>query len=232
MSWRVARSLLTLRSQYNAAFPNRSTAYDGTIGDTTHQRQGSRSDHNPGPDGIVQAIDLTATPTQGRVLADAAIATLKARGQKGYVIYAGRIANPSVQGGAWRRYRGSNPHNHHVHVSVHTQLDSTKAWLLGRKGAPVVPAKSAPASGRGSLRGPLPLPTGHWYGPNDGSLRSHSGARAIDRPRIKLIQAKVGTAADGKYGPGTLAAVKRWQKARKLAADGLVGAATWKAMSR
>lgn len=229
MSWRVAKSLLTLRAQYNAAYPSRSTAYDGTIGDASHQAR--PSDHNPGPDGIVQAMDLTATQAVGDVLAEAALATLKARGQKGYVIWDRCIANPSVRGGAWRRYNGSNPHDHHVHVSVHSQLDTQKAWLLGRGGAPVVPAKSAPASGRGTLRGPLPLPTGHWYGPNDGSLRSHSGARAADRPRIKLIQAEVGATPDGRYGPGTVAAVKRWQKAHKLGADGLVGAATWKAMA-
>ena len=229
MSWRVARSLLTLRSQYNAAFPSRSTAYDGTIGDAAHQRAGT-SDHLPGADGIVQAIDLTATPAQGKILAAAAIATLKARGQRGYVIYAGRIANPSVQGGAWRRYSGSNPHNHHVHVSVHTQIDSTKAWLLGRNGAPVVASTKPPAPGPTEPRGSFPLPRDHYYGVDDGTLRSHSGRRAADRGAIKLIQRKLKLSPDGRYGDKTRRGVIAWQKAHKLSPDGKVGALTWRAM--
>ena len=34
MAWRVGASLLTLRDQVNAAWPNRSRASDGTIGES------------------------------------------------------------------------------------------------------------------------------------------------------------------------------------------------------
>lgn len=54
----------------------------------------------------------------------------------------------------------------------------------------------------------------------EGSRNSH----------VKLIQAKLGIADDGIFGSKTEAAVKAWQKKHKLAADGLVGPATWKAM--
>ena len=77
----------------------------------------------------------------------------------------------------------------------------------------------------------FPLPAGHFYGPNDGTARSHSGARVADRAQIKRIQAKVGVTADGLFGARTASAVAQWQRKNKLAADQKVGPATWKAMS-
>ena len=41
------------------------------------------------------------------------------------------------------------------------------------------------------------------------------------------VQAKLGLTADGAFGPGTEAAVKKWQAANGLAADGVVGPATY-----
>ena len=44
----------------------------------------------------------------------------------------------------------------------------------------------------------------------------------------KLVQKMVGVTADGKFGNDTKTAVKAWQKANKLTADGEVGLNTWK----
>jgi putative chitinase len=44
---------------------------------------------------------------------------------------------------------------------------------------------------------------------------------------VKKLQAKLGLAADGSFGPGTEAKVKAWQAANGLTADGIVGAGTW-----
>jgi peptidoglycan hydrolase-like protein with peptidoglycan-binding domain len=56
------------------------------------------------------------------------------------------------------------------------------------------------------------------------------------RGRAKLegeqgqIQAKVGVAADGAFGPNTEAAVRRLQSSHGLVPDGIVGPATWAAI--
>ena len=47
---------------------------------------------------------------------------------------------------------------------------------------------------------------------------------------VKKLQAKLGLAADGSFGPGTEKAVKAWQAANGLTADGLVGGGTWSKM--
>jgi len=47
---------------------------------------------------------------------------------------------------------------------------------------------------------------------------------------VKKLQAKLGLAADGAFGPGTEAKVKAWQTANGLTADGIVGDGTWAKM--
>jgi putative chitinase len=47
---------------------------------------------------------------------------------------------------------------------------------------------------------------------------------------VKKLQEKLGTAADGSFGPGTEKLVKEWQAANGLTADGIVGDGTWTKM--
>src|SRR6056300_248998 len=47
---------------------------------------------------------------------------------------------------------------------------------------------------------------------------------------VKELQEFLGTDADGIFGSGTEAAVKKWQSENGLVADGIVGPATWDAM--
>ena len=47
---------------------------------------------------------------------------------------------------------------------------------------------------------------------------------------VKKLQAKLGIEAIGKFGPKTDAAVKAWQSANGLTADGIVGDGTWSKM--
>ena len=47
---------------------------------------------------------------------------------------------------------------------------------------------------------------------------------------VKQLQEYLEIGADGVFGPGTEAAVKKWQKENSLVADGIVGPKTWEAM--
>lgn len=48
--------------------------------------------------------------------------------------------------------------------------------------------------------------------------------------QVQSVQAKAGVSADGIFGDGTKAAVKRWQSAHGLGADGAAGAGTMSSM--
>jgi cell wall-associated NlpC family hydrolase len=68
------------------------------------------------------------------------------------------------------------------------------------------------------------------------SRRTHRSRRA-SRPRVqtrgaavRILQRRLGVAADGVFGPGTARAVRRFQRRRGLSADGVVGPATWRAL--
>jgi hypothetical protein len=138
--WRVAKALLTLRDQVNAMAPNRRKKSDGTIGDPAHATRAS--DHNPwvrdGASGVVTAMDITHDAPGGcdaGALAEAILASRDPRVK--YVIFNRRIASHLQKGATapfgWRPYGGSNPHTHHVHISVReeqTAYDATDPWTI------------------------------------------------------------------------------------------------------
>jgi len=110
MAYRLANSLKTLRSQID-------------------EQCARKSDHNPNSRGVVTAVDITRDSENGPDAEQLALSCLKDRRVK-YVIYNRRIAS---QGGTWRRYRGSNPHTQHVHISVSTDpalYDDASQWGL------------------------------------------------------------------------------------------------------
>lgn len=136
--WRVAEALLQLRAQVNEVFPKRSKASDGTVGDPAHQSRAS--DHNPwvvdGGIGVVTAMDITHDPAGGCDAGKVVEALRASRDPRlKYLIYNRRIANSQPVGAApawaWRAYTGSNPHNHHCHLSVKPEkalYDSKAPW--------------------------------------------------------------------------------------------------------
>lgn len=60
------------------------------------------------------------------------------------------------------------------------------------------------------------------------NLPLRTGSRG---PDVARVQAVLGEVADGIFGEVTRAAVRAWQSARGLAADGVVGPKTWERMS-
>lgn len=215
MAWRVAQSLETLRGQINQLWPNRSKAADGSIGDAAHSSRSS--DHNPNPAGIVCARDFTHDPLHGldsEFLAETLRSSKDPRIK--YIISNRKIASgdQGPQPWVWRKYTGSNPHNHHVHVSVKdtsSQVDSTKPWSLVAHTAalesntkPVPPKLAVGTSG---------LDVKHLQQ----LLNQHSGIAPLK--------------IDGDFGAKTKAAVIAFQKAKGLAPDGIVGPYVWAALT-
>jgi peptidoglycan hydrolase-like protein with peptidoglycan-binding domain len=211
--WRLAHSLEKLRAQVNAARPNRSKSSDGSIGDAAHASRSS--DHNPwisdGSMGVVSAIDITHDP-KGGFDSYAFAEWLRTHKDKRikYVISNRRIFSSVTSPWTWRPYSGSNPHDHHVHVSVQSSkalYDLTTDWDIA-------------GFFTGDVPGPSPTPDKPIL------RRGDSGAA------VKQLQQKLNIEADGYFGPDTEAAVTHFQQRRGLEADGIVGWYTWQELER
>lgn len=210
MTWRLAKSLETLRAQVNAKWPGRSRDSDGSIGDASHSSR--LSDHNPDDHGVVRAIDITHDPRSGFDSYAFADLLLKRQDPRlKYVISNRRIgsgpAGPSP--GMWRSYSGKNPHDHHCHISVveDSRADSTQAWNIDGVTAPD--------------------PAAPPYKPPPPTVR-----RGSQGEYVKLLQFKLGTNIDGDFGPNTESKLRAYQAAHNLVPDGVCGPQTWKSFDK
>lgn len=216
MDWRAAESLLVLKAEINAQFPNRRKQSDGIIGDAAHASR--NSDHNPWVvdnkgKHVVTAMDITHDPENGldsERLAEALLASRDPRIK--YVISNRKIASGAdgPQPWVWRKYNGANAHNHHVHLSVEdTQklYDSVEAWDLKIGEAP----KANPVN----TVQKLPL------------LRKGDHGQGVDLLQEALNNYGFALKKDGDFGAATDRAVRSFQKTQGLEADGIVGAYTW-----
>jgi putative chitinase len=64
------------------------------------------------------------------------------------------------------------------------------------------------------------------------TLRLGSSGEQVAALQAMLIAVGSGITVDGKFGPGTAAAVKEFQTRHGLVADGIAGAATWSALAK
>lgn len=219
MDWRLAKALEVLRSEVNAKWPSRKRDWDGSIGDEHHQTRDS--DHNPwikdppGPH-VVSAIDITHDPAHGfDSYAFAEYLRTQRDPRIKYVISNRRIFSSEVSPWQWRPYHGSNPHDHHVHISVQDDkkhYDDAAPWNIGTVVLHSDPEVVHPAPTKGLLK---------------------FGSTGED---VKLLQSKLvnhGYVLDilGVFDLRTKMIVERWQKSNGLKADGVVGPQTWKSLS-
>jgi murein L,D-transpeptidase YcbB/YkuD len=216
MAWRVAKSILKMRDQFNAACPRRNKSSDGFIGDAKHASRSS--DHNPwvkdGKTGVVTAGDFTHDPGNGMHTWDIAEFLRTQRDPRiKYVISNRRIFSSVQNAWTWRKYTGSNPHSSHMHVSVHStknHYDAEHPWkLLGS--APVVPPDPDSPAQRPILR---------------------KGATGEFVVEVQTVLQPAAGKIDGVFGSLTEAAVKIFQEKNRLQNDGIVGPRTWAALDK
>jgi len=209
MAWRLARSLEKLREQVNARWPARSKDSDGSVGDTSHAAR--PSDHNP-VNGVVHAIDITHDPAHGfdsYKFADMLLAKQDKRVK--YIISNRRIGSgpdgPSP--GIWRKYTGSNAHDHHCHISVVADAalcDSVEPWNI----------EGAPTAVNPNFVPPPPTVKPGSTGADVQRLQTLLGCKVTGQYlpdsetefALKLFQVRHGLVPDGIAGPATFGALR------------------------
>lgn len=192
-------------------WPDRNRASDGIMGDPAHQTR--KSDHNDG-----NAFDLTHDIAHGvncKVLSRLVMNDRRVK----YVIFEREIYKTYKPGEGWRPYTGSNPHNHHMHVSIKTESRddlSPWPWSAGAPDGSAVSSQPVASGGAPAYPGVVL---------RQGSKGSH--VRAVQQ-RLKDLGANL--SVDSDFGPGTFAAVTAFQSGKGLNADGQVGPNTWAAL--
>lgn len=227
-----AHSLLVLLDEVNEEHPGRDKSSDGWLGDTRHAESGrpenGGSKHNPNRRGIVDARDFDNSALDIARFVACAMKHPSTRN----IIYNRKIRSKGYAGGlsVAYAYHGVSPHDHHVHVDVEmteAAENSTRAWgyYRGESSKPVVTVPVVNKPGTAAVKGGMTrMP----------ALRRTATVLAATRILQRAL-AKLGYKpgpADGVFGPGTTAAVKTFQKAAQLGADGLVGPKTWTALAQ
>jgi hypothetical protein len=116
---------MQLRDQVDTWFPDRCTkSPEGWLGDSRHSAR--KSDHNPDRFGWVRGLDLNSrlesSDSLAPYLADQIRIAAKSDPRISYVIFNGRICS-KILNWKWRKYKGINPHNKHIHISFTTLGD-------------------------------------------------------------------------------------------------------------
>jgi hypothetical protein len=195
-SWYLDSGLVTLSKQIEKRHGD-CTIY--TIGDESHSSKAS--DHNPDPDGSVDAIDVMIAKAFGKDDAEWLFDSLTKGKDKrlAYVIYNKRIVSSSLVPWSVRAYSGKDPHTDHVHVSINDKYpNNISLWRL-----------EGESRGKKVLHKPMialdpytfPKLT---YGMSDDDFE---GYRMVCR-----AQNLMNITADGEYGPATAEALKKKMK--------------------
>jgi peptidoglycan hydrolase-like protein with peptidoglycan-binding domain len=82
----------------------------------------------------------------------------------------------------------------------------------------------------GTARVPVPIPPVEPPSQPGGPLPRPTLRRGMTGELTRQVQAIIGVTVDGNFGPGTEAAVRRFQREHKLVPDGIVGPETWRVL--
>ena len=145
MAWFVNRAISNFRKAVNAKYPHRDKATDGTIGDAAHA--GTSSDHNPDPDGSVDAWDMDVELNGAGKPYAADVEALKkvfqAHEASQYWIHNDQICS---RNDGWKRRSyayagpGRNKHDKHVHWNTRQSHENSNApWVLTSDGDDMTP---------------------------------------------------------------------------------------------
>jgi peptidoglycan hydrolase-like protein with peptidoglycan-binding domain len=107
------------------------------------------------------------------------------------------------------------------------------ALPAGRKSDPSFDMVKFRAAGVALLASPAPpvLIPAVEPAPQAGAAAPRATLRRGDNgDAVRFVQSRVGAKVDGDFGAGTEASVRRFQKARGMVPDGIVGPKTWKAL--
>jgi hypothetical protein len=129
----LSKAAVQFRNQVDDCFPDRNRKSDGWIASLAHVSRAPKSDHNPDEKtGCVRAIDISAGLSDDKrlpaYLADQIRLFGKNHGRISYVIFEEKIASPLL-GWKWRKYKGINKHNHHIHCSFRADQDHNSEFF-------------------------------------------------------------------------------------------------------
>lgn len=179
-------ALNKLDSQLKAKHPG---IVIGWIGDQKHQ--GEKSDHNPDPDGTVDALDpMIGTHYTIIDVRNDVDSLVKSRDKRiAYIIWNHRIISSTISPWIWRNYDGDDPHTNHWHISTLDKYEtSTTEWKI------YMPVKVPTIE----LTGTLPL------------LKKGMEDQDGEVAHIWRVQKLLQITADGVFGPLTETALKRY----------------------
>jgi len=124
MMTKATPAAIAVLRQATALRPKRKKASDGLLPSAAHMKQSPTSDHNTG-----LAVDLTHDPENGIDCVDI-FEKLKEDKRVKYLIFQGKIWSKEKSKLGNRRYTGSNSHNKHLHISIHSACSAdTSPWF-------------------------------------------------------------------------------------------------------
>jgi peptidoglycan hydrolase-like protein with peptidoglycan-binding domain len=124
-----------------------------------------------------------------------------------YIVWDRHMWRAYDAGAGWQPYTRGEAHTDHVHFSF------SRAGAAGR-------TSFWRATGRPAIIDLVRVARGHVLRP---------GARGS---AVRTLQAVLHVPVTGRFGPTTVTAVRRYQRAHGLVADGVVGAGTWGTIAR